>query len=226
LAGSATAADPGSIYDLMLSKSADRSTAVLLDGAGIDGSIYVFVEPVTDIKRVDFYIDGSLQHTENLAPYDLAATADNGLAVPFDTSALSQGTHTFSAQVTKTDGTSETIAAKASVYGGDYAQWVSSAADRSAPQILDGATLNGNVYVFVQPLTNIKRVDFYIDGSLQRTENIAPYDLAGTADSGLAAPFDTQSLSQGTHVFSARVTKTDGSSQTITANSSVGTVAK
>jgi hypothetical protein len=85
--------------------------------------------------------------------------------------------------------------------------------------------LTNSVYVFVSPATNIQRVEFFIDGSLHQTENVVPFDLAGTAGGGLALPFDTQSLSQGNHVFSARITKTDGSSETITANASVGTAA-
>ena len=64
-------------------------------------------------------------------------------------------------------------------------------------------------------------MEFFIDGVLHQTENAAPFDLSGGAGSGLAAPFDTGVLSDGDHTFSARITKTNGSSETITADVSV-----
>jgi hypothetical protein len=221
----------GSMYDLMLSNSTNRSGSVLLEGVAVEGNVYVFVEPTADIDKVEFFIDGVLRKTENIAPYDLAGSADFGLAAPFDTQSLKDGLHTFSARITKTNGNSETIAADADVHNNEiqvlnpiipdssiYAQWVSAFQDRSNPDTLDGATLEGRIYVFVEPLTDIDKVEFFIDGVLRRTENIEPYDLAGSTDSGLAFPFDTQSLKDGLHTFSARITKTNGRRETIAAD--------
>ena len=103
------------IYEMMLSYSPDRSGAQLLSGSAVEGSIYAFVEPITNIRKVEFFIDGVLRQTENIAPYDLAGSAGSGLATPFDTRVLSQGPHTFDARITKTEGSSETITADVSV---------------------------------------------------------------------------------------------------------------
>jgi hypothetical protein len=224
-----------STYNLMLSYAANRSGAVFLNDAAVEGNVYVFVAPTTNIKQVKFYIDGTLHQTENIAPYDLAGSADSGSgANPFNTKNLSDGYHTFSAQVIKTNGSSETISADVYVNTASgqstssgttvisaYAQWVSTSSNRSNPKVLNGSTLANRVYVFVKTISDIKRVEFYIDGTLRQTENVAPYDLASTADSGLAVSFDTHALSNGNHQFNARITKTDGSSETVKAAVSV-----
>ena len=46
-----------SAFDLMVSKSADRSNAVLLQGQTVDGNIYVFTSPATGTTQVRFYLD-------------------------------------------------------------------------------------------------------------------------------------------------------------------------
>jgi hypothetical protein len=90
---------------------------ILLDGAVVEGKIYVFVEPITDIQKVEFYIDGVLHSTESRAPYDLAGTADeDGRAIAFDTNKLSHTPHVFSARITKSNGSRETISADVDLY--------------------------------------------------------------------------------------------------------------
>lgn len=98
-------------YNLMLSDNADRSGAVYLDGNSVQGNIYVFAEPASKIKRVVFYIDDQYQKGENYAPYDLAGTLGSGLARPYDSHALKNGSHAFRALIIKTDGSRETITA-------------------------------------------------------------------------------------------------------------------
>ncbi|MCP4249962.1 MAG: ScyD/ScyE family protein, partial [bacterium] len=54
--------------------------------------------------------------------------------------------------------------------------------DRAAPAPLNGATVAGKIYPFVQPLDpglGFTTVDFYLDGVHARTEYLAPYDFAG-----------------------------------------------
>lgn len=104
-----------SAYYLMVSDSPNRSGAVILEDAGVEGNIYVFVEPITEIKTVEFFIDGLLHKSEKSAPYDLAG-GNKKLAKPYDTSKLSSGYHAIRAQITKTDGSSETISADMHVY--------------------------------------------------------------------------------------------------------------
>jgi hypothetical protein len=209
----------GSQYSSWLSPSPDRSQPKELDGATVDGSIYVFVEPVTDIKSVVYYVDGVLAQTENVAPFDLAGGSKTK-ANPFDTSALSIGTHTIQAEITKVDGSCETITAEINVNGSQYSSWLSPSPDRSQPKELDGATVDGSIYVFVEPVTDIKSVVYYVDGVLAQTENVAPFDLAGGSKTK-ANPFDTSALSNGLHTISATVTNNEGISETLTAYVSV-----
>ena len=100
------------IYDNVLSLSANRSNPVSLDGQTVSGQIYVFVAPQTGIRRVRFYIDnptmtGTPNKIENGAPYDLAGTANNGTALPYNTSLLSNATHTLTTVVELSAGGTE-----------------------------------------------------------------------------------------------------------------------
>lgn len=91
-------------YSLMVSPNPDRSAASSLQASSVSGDIYVFVPQSPDISRVQFYIDnpqasGAPNQTESVAPYDLAGTASNDSALPFDTTVLEDGTHTVTAVV-------------------------------------------------------------------------------------------------------------------------------
>src|SRR5829696_988279 len=71
--------------------------------------------------------------------------------------------------------------------------------DRSNPKRLDSLTVQGKIYVFVRSLRGLKKVSFYLDDSWQsrtpvRTEDMPPFDFAGTASDGSANPFDTAKL--------------------------------
>jgi hypothetical protein len=85
-------------------------------------------------------------------------------------------------------------------------------ANRSNPVALNGQAVSGDIYVFTRPDSGVTRVSFYIDdtgrtGEPLRTESVAPFDLAGTNDSGGGAlPFDTRQLSNGIHTITAAVT--------------------
>ena len=79
---------------------------------------------------------------------------------------------------------------------------------RSNPKPLDGATVSDTIYVFVEPTTNIQRVEFLIDGVSRHTEYSAPYDLSG-GETAAANPFDSKGLSNGYHTFSVRIKKTN-----------------
>ena len=102
-----------SIYDLKLSNSANRSGPVSLANQTVSGNIYVFTAPNTGVRRVLFYLDNAPTpyKTEGLAPFDLGGTASNGTALPFNTSTLTDGSHTLRATVELTAGGSETVTA-------------------------------------------------------------------------------------------------------------------
>jgi mannan endo-1,4-beta-mannosidase len=98
---------------------------VSLAGATVQSAIYVFV-PSSGVSRVSFWVDnpsrsGSAFSTDSSGPFDLAGTASNGTAKPFDTRTLSEGSHSVAARVRHTDGTSETMSATFTVANGGVA---------------------------------------------------------------------------------------------------------
>ncbi|MGI9301752.1 MAG: Ig-like domain-containing protein, partial [Gammaproteobacteria bacterium] len=89
---------------------------------------------------------------------------------------------------------------------------VSTSSDRSNMTPLKGTTLSGNVSVFLSPVMpdqDISQVDFFLDGSLVRTEFAAPYDLRGAAG-GVPRPLDTRTLANGAHTVRAEILFTSG----------------
>ncbi|HEY7704950.1 MAG TPA: hypothetical protein VID03_09010 [Acidimicrobiia bacterium] len=86
---------------------------------------------------------------------------------------------------------------------------VSMSPGRTSPANLQGATLEGNVYVFTTPDTaSITSVEFWLDdpnrtGPRSRLEGSAPYDFGGGTVQ-LASPFSTLSLTEGPHTITAR----------------------
>ena len=97
----------GSIYDLLLSTSPDRSSPVCLDGQTVSGSIYVFTGPDDGVDRVSFSLNGLPYLVENYPPYDFQGTAGTGLAYPYDTTQLPDGEHQITAVIELTDGSTE-----------------------------------------------------------------------------------------------------------------------
>jgi Domain of unknown function (DUF1996) len=86
--------------ELMVSLNPDRSHAVPLDGLTVQGDIYVFVRSSRGLRKVDFYLDDwrpdtAPARTETVRPFDLAGTAVDGKARPYDTTKLVDGSHTI-----------------------------------------------------------------------------------------------------------------------------------
>ena len=109
-----------------------------------------------------------------------------------------------------------------------YKLAVSSQADRSNPQPLDGATYDrtSTVYVFVQPNKGIRRVSFYLDdparnGPPRTVDSVAPYDFNLTAADGTAQPFPLDSLSPGSHTITAAVERAQGRTEVVTSTFTV-----
>ena len=85
---------------LAVSMNPDRSNAVRLDGITVQGKIYVFVRNSRGLRKVDFYLDDRRQtrapaRTDKVPPFDLAGTAVDGKARPYDTTKLVDGSHTI-----------------------------------------------------------------------------------------------------------------------------------
>jgi hypothetical protein len=106
-----------------------------------------------------------------------------------------------------------------------YSLLVSSSSNRSSPASLSGKTVSGKIYVFTSPDSGVYRVRFYLDnpnmtGTPRRTESSAPYDFAGGTVS-TANPFDTTTVSDGSHTITAAVVLTNGSTEVVNATFTV-----
>jgi N-acetylneuraminic acid mutarotase/glucose/arabinose dehydrogenase len=129
---------------------------------------------------------------------------------------LAAGTYTTTVTATATGYTADTLAVTFNVgSSGSYTLLVSSVPDRSSPVPLDASTQSGDIYAFVSPATGVTRVRFYVDdpsatGAPAQTENLAPWDLAGTAASGAANPFHTAALSNASHTVTAAIDRSTG----------------
>ncbi|MBY5991724.1 metallophosphoesterase [Ferrimonas balearica] len=99
---------------------------------------------------------------------------------------------------------------------------LSDSPDRSDPRPLAGASVSGPIYVFISPDTGLDQVQFFIDGSRVKTENVSPWDLGGTASDRSALPFDADSLADGPHQMSVTLLLDDGSSETRQADFQAG----
>ena len=93
-------------FVLQSSLSPDRSAPTPLDGSTVKGSVYVFTAPETSVKKAEFWLDntamsGAAVHSETTGPFDYVGGSP-AAATPWDTSVLSNGTHTITQQVTTT----------------------------------------------------------------------------------------------------------------------------
>jgi Purple acid Phosphatase, N-terminal domain/Calcineurin-like phosphoesterase len=121
LAAAAVPAAPAAAqtaWRLDVSSAADRSAPQTLGGSTLSGNRYVFVSPTTGASRVRFYLDDPNRtrtpiKTENTAPWDFAGTAEDAtrLALPWDTTKVANGTHTITAAITPTSGSTQVITA-------------------------------------------------------------------------------------------------------------------
>jgi hypothetical protein len=209
--------DNENFHDIFVSASSNLSGATVLEGAEVEGDVYVFTGPDTGVSKVTFSIDGDVTRTESKAPFELVGGA------AYDTSQLSPGEHEITAKFELSDGSTETVSAIFTV--------PSSSADSSSPSYadtrceilvsetsylssainLDGATVDGDIYVFTGPDTGVSKVTFSIDGDVTRTESKAPFELVG------GAAYNASQLSRGTHQIEASVQFTDGTTESIVA---------
>lgn len=319
----ATSSGP-SPYQLMVSPSPDRSSPKPLHGSTAEGDVHVFTAPDSNVARVRFYVDdpglaGTPRKIESGSPYDLAGTASNGSALPFDTRTLSQGQHVVTAAVELLSGGTEVASAtftvshpavlpdltvdKASVRlsgvvngtaerapvslgtsdgraatftsstsaswltvepgtgpapgsvnvvatpgslavgsytgsvtfsaqgydpvtmtvefwirqtdGGTYDIVTSSSSQRTKPLLLEGMTVSGDVYVFLDPATDVRSTSWWLDdptmqGTPLRVDTAAPFDLMPDSWATSPKPLRTTTLPDGRHTVTARVETTSG----------------
>ena len=105
--------------------------------------------------------------------------------------------------------------------GATYSLLVSHSPDRSGAEPLQGATVSGQIYVFLSPATGVDHVRFYLgDPDMVRfprqIEDNAPYDFAGGTET-VANAFDTGSLPRGSQIITAAVSLQAGGTAIVNA---------
>ncbi len=208
-------------YDVLVTTSPSLLGAVSLDGAIVSGDIYVLTGPDTGVSKVTFSVDGVGSHTETKAPYELVGGS------PYDASQLSPGQHELTAKMYLSDGSTESITADftvPSIYDDTDSSTtdstenedfhdilVSTSSDLSGATVLDGNTVDGDLYIFTGPDTGVSQVIFSIDGKIFRTERKAPFELVG------GAAYDTSELSPGEHEITAEFQLDNGNTEVVSA---------
>jgi hypothetical protein len=191
LIGLASGLSFASTYALSVSAQSSRNGGVALNGATVNGSVYIFTSDAssltnfnpTGISRVCYWLDntamsGGAMHFEGIVPYDFAGTSSNiAYGNPWNANSVANGKHTITQQVTMTSGATEVDSASFNVGTtaptGTYALSVSSNSNRSGGTALNGATLTGTEYIFTSmasSLTNynptgITRVCYWLDNT-------------------------------------------------------------
>jgi len=121
--------------------------------------------------------------------------------------------------------TAVSSSAGAQTSSGTYSLLVSSSSNRSNPAPLAGKTVRDKIYAFTTPDSGVAAVRFYLDnpnmtGTPRRRETGAPYDFAGGTVS-TANPFDTKTVSDGSHTITAAVDLAAGGTEVVHASFTV-----
>ncbi|SDW60424.1 Kelch repeat-containing protein [Marinobacter mobilis] len=158
----------------------------------------------------------SVSPTSGSVPLDVTVTVNPA--------GLAPGNYTGTVEATGDGVSSASLSVSLTVVAdqpSDFALMVSTNPDRSAATTLQGSTVAGQIYVFVPAQANMTRVQFYIDnpnkaGSPDQTENLAPYDMAGTQANDTAVPYDSTLLPDGDHTVTAVIATSDAGTHEIT----------
>ncbi|BAC90112.1 galactose oxidase-like domain-containing protein [Gloeobacter violaceus] len=221
-------------FSLQSSTSPGRSGPTPLQGKTVSGNLYVFLTPESGVTQVRFFLDnpsgsGTPTQVENTAPYDFkggSATQAN----PFDTKTISDGQHTITASISLSAGGTQTVSSTFTVANSGpppstFSLQSSTSPGRSGPTPLQGKTVSGNLYVFLTPESGVTQVRFFLDnpsgsGTPTQVETVAPFDFKGGTTTA-ARPFDTKTVSNGSHTITASVTLSSGTIQTTSATFTV-----
>jgi hypothetical protein len=152
-------------------------------------------------------VDGGAMWSEVSAPYQYNGETDG----KFDTTTVSNGTHTFAATAHFADGTSAVSSVTANVQNTTTPPPPpppSPTVSVTAPA--SGATVSGSI-PFAASVANgtASKVELTVDGGSLYTDSAAPYSYNG--DSGT---LDTTKLPNGNHTFNAKAYLSDGTTVT------------
>ncbi|WP_412535850.1 kelch repeat-containing protein [Marinobacter sp. MIT932201] len=190
------------------------------EGATVPTSTTVALQ-TSDNSGVDFFLSDNASW---LSITPTSGTTPDSVTLTADPSGLAAGDYTAIVEVSGTGAGSSSLLVTLEVLPvevSNYSLMVSTSPDRSGASSLQGSSVSGDIYVFVPEQPDMNRVQFYVDnpqksGTPNQTENVAPYDLAGTASNNLALPFDTTTLQDGSHTITAVVRLTDNSLHEVT----------
>ncbi|MFO1417470.1 MAG: PQQ-dependent sugar dehydrogenase [Methylotetracoccus sp.] len=167
------------------------------------------------VVRAEFYADNTLVYTDvnSVGHYHFGGDHNQ-----WNTTVLSNGVHSLIMRVVDAQGLAgghriNVLVSNAGV--SNVSIFFSRSAARTNGVSLDGARVSAPLYVYTTPDSGVARMEFWLDnpnpssptGAATRVENLAPYDLNGTALDGSANPL---SLGLGTHSVTVRATMTSG----------------
>jgi beta-glucanase (GH16 family) len=196
------AAKPLVTSALKVSKAANRSGATALNGALLDGKVYLSAVPSSTPREVRFYLDnptlvGAPTAIETFGPFDLAGGTD-AAANPLDLATLAAGPHTLTAVTVGPDGRTSKAQATFTRTTGTVVKARAGVTALAKP--LAGQTVFGAVSVTAQPVGAVREVRYYIDDTKLarkpvRVDNLAPFDLVA------GASWNTAKLTPGRHIL-------------------------
>jgi hypothetical protein len=135
--------------------TAPGSFTVTTNAADSDGTI----------AKVDYYLDGALIHTEQVAPYE------------FPWSGIAAGGHALKATATDNDGATASASVSFTVVASNAAPTVSITAPAAGANV---GVAPADVHITANAADSdgsIAKVEFRLDGMLIHTENASPYDF-------------------------------------------------
>lgn len=148
------------------------------------------------VTKVEFYVDGTLRSTDTVSPY----------TVSFDTTALTNASHSFTARAYDAANNNTNSAAVSATVNN-----VAAPSDTTAPNVsitnpAAGETIRDTALLSANATDNVgvTRVEFYVDGSLVNTDNSAPYEYS----------LNTKTLSNAAHSITARAYDAAGNNRT------------
>jgi hypothetical protein len=148
------------------------------------------------VTMVEFYIDGLLKASSNVAPY----------SAPFDSTTLANGSHSLVAKAYDAAGNIGTSAALA------FSVSNAAAVDTVAPVVSASESGTSGTVTFSATASDnvgVSKVEFYVDGALKGSDTSAPYSMT----------YDSKLLTNASHALTAKAYDAAGNSTLSTAAS-------
>jgi beta-N-acetylglucosaminidase len=192
----------------------------VVDGWALDG---------LGVSKVEILADGNvvgqaqygLERLDVLNAYPEYGTANSGYLYTLNTKLLNNGTHSISVRLTNSDGAATEVK---TVNVNVQNEALPTKGSIDSP--LNGSTIKGDALVkgWILDGTGVSRVDVLVDGALKgqaqyglsRTDVYNAYPEYKDATSGYQFSLDTRTLAAGMHKLTVRVTRTNGTTYSLT----------